>query len=69
MLSLGRNPGEYIVINGNIIVEVVSIDGSLRLAIDAPKEMKIKRGENYEKNHPVPDCIQRTKALGGAKRR
>ena len=69
MLSLGRNPGEYIVINGNIIVEVVSIDGSLRLAIDAPKEMKIERGENYEKNHPVPDCIQRTKALGGAKRR
>ena len=46
MLSLGRNPGEYVVINGNIIVEVVSIDGSLRLAIEAPKEMRIERGEN-----------------------
>ncbi len=54
MLSLGRNPGEYVVINGNIIVEVVSIDGSLRLAIEAPKEMRIERGENYEKNNPVP---------------
>ncbi len=64
MLSLGRNPGEYIVINGNIIVEVVSIDGSLRLAIEAPKEIKIERGENYEKHHAIPDCIVRTRALG-----
>lgn len=66
MLSLGRNPGEYIVIGGNIIVEVVSIDGSLRLAIEAPKEVKIERGENYEKNHPIPECIVRTRALGKA---
>ena len=63
MLSLGRNPGEYVVINGNIIVEVVSIDGSLRLAIEAPKEMRIERGENYEKNNPVTECIKRTKSL------
>jgi len=63
MLSLGRNPGEYVVINGNIIVEVVAIDGSLRLAIEAPKEMRIERGENYEKNNPVPECIKRTKSL------
>ena len=63
MLSLGRNPVEYVVINGNIIVEVVSIDGSLRLAIEAPKEMRIERGENYEKNNPVPECIKRTKSL------
>lgn len=69
MLSLGRNPGEYIVIGGNIIVEVVSIDGCLRLAIDAPKEMTIERGENYEKTHPTPECIHRTKLLGGAKRK
>lgn len=66
MLSLGRNPGEYIVINGNIIVEVVSIDGSLRLAIDAPKSIKIERGENYEKTNPVPECIVRTRKLGKA---
>lgn len=41
MLSLGRNPGEYVVIGDNIIVEVVSIDNCLRLAIDAPKEMSL----------------------------
>ena len=45
-------------------MEVVSIDGSLRLAIEAPKEIKIERGENYEKHHAVPDCIVRTRALG-----
>ncbi len=67
MLSLGRNPGEYIVIGGNIIVEVVEIDGCLRLAIDAPKHISIERGENYEKKHPVPECIQRTKKLKKAK--
>ena len=69
MLSLGRSPGEYIVINGNIIVEVVSIDGSLRLAIDAPKDIRIERGENYEKNNPVPECIKRTRQMSGAKKK
>lgn len=64
MLSVGRNPGEYIVIGGNIVVEVVAMDGCLRLAIDAPKEITIERGENYEKSHPVPKCITRTRQLG-----
>ena len=52
-----------------LIVEVVSIDNCLRLAIDAPKEMSIERGENYEKTHDVPECIKRTRMLGGAKRK
>ncbi len=69
MLSLGRSPGEYVVINGNIVVEVVSIDGSLRLAIDAPKDMKIERGENFEKNNPIPECILRTRKMSGAKKK
>jgi carbon storage regulator len=49
MLVLGRRPGEYVVINDNIIVKVVkSNKGDLRLAIDAPKEVSIVRGEVYE---------------------
>jgi carbon storage regulator len=49
MLVLGRKPGEYIVIDGNIIVKVVkSNNGDLRLAIDAPKNIEILRGEVYE---------------------
>ena len=63
MLSLGRNPGEYVVIGEDIVIQVVSIDGMLRLAIDAPKNIKIERGEYYEKNHPVPACICHTREL------
>ncbi|MCU6711033.1 carbon storage regulator [Paenibacillus sp. J5C_2022] len=49
MLVLGRKPGEYVMINGNIMVKVVKSDeGHLRLAIDAPREISIVRGELYE---------------------
>lgn len=49
MLVLGRKPGEYIVINETIIVKVIkSEDGNLRLAIDAPKDIEIIRGELLE---------------------
>ena len=61
MLSLGRNPGEYLVINGDIVIQVVSVDGDLRLAIDAPKDISIVRGEIYEKRHPMPQCLKRLK--------
>lgn len=59
MLSLGRNPGQYLVIDKNIVIQVVSVDGDLRLAIDAPKEISIERGEIYEKHHPIPQCLKR----------
>ena len=59
MLSLGRNPGEYLVINGNIVIQVVSVEGDLRLAIDAPKDISIVRGEIYEKGHPIPQCLKK----------
>lgn len=49
MLVIGRRPGEYVVIDGNIIVKVVKSDeGDIRLAIDAPRNIKIIRGELYE---------------------
>ena len=51
MLVLGRKPGEYVRIGDDIIVKVVrSEDGDLRLAIDAPKDITIVRGEVYEAN-------------------
>jgi carbon storage regulator len=50
MLVLGRKPGEYVVIDNKIKVKVVkSEEGHLRLAIDAPREIPIVRGEVYEK--------------------
>jgi carbon storage regulator len=49
MLVLGRKPGEYIMIGDNIKVKVVrSENGDLRLAIDAPREVTITRGEVWE---------------------
>ncbi len=65
MLSLGRNPGEYIVINGNIFIKVVSNNGSLGLAIDAPRNINIVRGEVFEKTNPVPSCIRRLQTIDG----
>ena len=52
MLVLGRKPGEYIMIGDNIMVKVVkSENGDLRLAIDAPREVTITRGEVWEQIH------------------
>lgn len=49
MLVLGRKPGQYIVIDDSVIVKVVrGGNGDLRLAIEAPKEVSVLRGEIYE---------------------
>lgn len=49
MLVLGRKPGEYVMIGKDIMVKVVkSDDGDLRLAINAPRDINIIRGEIYE---------------------
>lgn len=61
MLSLGRKPGEYIVIGKNIVIQVISVEGDLRLAIDAPKDLPIVRGEVYEKTQPVPVCVAQSR--------
>lgn len=46
MLVLGRKPGEYVLIDDNIMVKVIKSDeGHLRLAIEAPKHISIVRGE------------------------
>ena len=50
MLILGRNPGDSIVINGNITVEFFKDKGdAFKVAIDAPKDVKIVRGELDER--------------------
>ncbi|WP_028558826.1 carbon storage regulator [Paenibacillus pinihumi] len=46
MLVVGRKPGQYIVINEKIIIKIVKSEkGHLRLAIEAPKDISIIRGE------------------------
>jgi carbon storage regulator len=49
MLALTRKAGERIVIGDNVTITVVEVKGdSIRLAIDAPREIKIYRGEIYD---------------------
>ena len=47
MLVLGRNLGQSIVIKGNIAITFFKgLGDDLKIAIDAPKEIKIVRGES-----------------------
>jgi len=49
MLALTRRVGERIVIGDNVVITIVDIKGdSIRLAIDAPREIKIYRGEIFD---------------------
>ncbi len=50
MLVLSRKVGEKLVIDGNITVEIVKIQGNrITLGIAAPADVKILRGELIEK--------------------
>jgi carbon storage regulator len=49
MLALTRKIGERIVVSDNIVITVVDIKGdNVRIAIDAPREIKIYRGEIFD---------------------
>ena len=49
MLALTRKVGEKIIISDTIEITIVDIKGdNVRIAINAPKEIKIFRGELYE---------------------
>lgn len=72
MLALTRKAGERIVIGDNIVVTVVHIKGdSTRITIDAPKEIKIYRGEIYDaiveenKQAAVPRDLSELELLKG----
>ena len=48
MLVLTRKPRQQIMIGDHIVVNVVEVQGdNVRIAIDAPREVKISRGEIY----------------------
>lgn len=49
MLALTRKVGERIVIDDNIVVTIVDVKGdNVRLALEAPQNIKIYRGEIYD---------------------
>ncbi|WP_125152128.1 carbon storage regulator CsrA [Clostridium rectalis] len=48
MLVVGRKKGESIIIGENIEITVIKVeDGSVKLAIEAPREVTILRKELY----------------------
>ncbi|MBQ9487041.1 MAG: carbon storage regulator CsrA [Selenomonadaceae bacterium] len=48
MLVLTRKPRQQIMIGDDIVINVVEVQGeNVRIAIDAPREIKIYRGEIY----------------------
>ena len=49
MLVLSRKIGQQIMIGQDITIKIVDVQGeSVRIAIEAPKEIKIYRGEIYK---------------------
>ena len=50
MLILTRKTSQSIIIDGNIEITIVeSVDGKVKIGIEAPKEIEIFRKEVYEK--------------------
>lgn len=48
MLVLTRKPGQKILIGEDIVIQVVDVQGdNVKIAVDAPKQVKIYREELY----------------------
>ena len=63
MLCLTRSKGETIVIDGRITITVVQIQGgTVRLGIDAPRDLRVNRGEIETKR------AEETAEIGGSSR-
>ena len=58
MLVLSRKLGEKVVIDGNIVVQIVDVQGDkVRIGIEAPKEVPVHREEVFRRmddSHRTP---------------
>ena len=58
MLSLQLKDGEYLTIGEDIVIQVFT-NSTIRLHVQAPREMSILRGEVLERNGGErPQCLQ-----------
>lgn len=62
MLSLTVRSGDYITIGPDIVVQVVQSGETMRLAIEAPRNLAIERSKIHEQNADTPDCIKRVRS-------
>lgn len=66
MLVLSRKAGETLVINGKIRVTVLKLRGkAVRLGIDAPKDIRVKREGMLRKEKPA--TAQTSSAVSASK--
>ncbi len=64
MLVLSRKTGEGIVLDQNIEIEVLAIEGDrVRIGIKAPKEMRIYRKELFEETIDLNRAASKTPAI------
>ena len=64
MLVLSRRLGERIVIDGEIIVTVVAVQGNkVRLSIVAPEDVRVDRQEVHERRLEFADAPGRLEAV------
>lgn len=68
MLALSRGEGQSIIINGTIEVKIVKwTRSSVRLAIEAPRDVTIDRDEVWRKMHPdLPTPLDQAQVLRAA---
>ena len=57
MLSLQLKDGEYLTIGEDIVIQVFN-NSTIKVAVQAPREMTVLRGEVLERNgEGRPDCV------------
>ena len=57
MLSLQLNSGEYLTIGEDIVIQVFG-GSAAKVAVQAPRELTVLRGEVWERNGGKrPDCL------------
>ena len=57
MLSLMLKDGEYLTIGEDIVIQVFT-NSTVRVAVQAPRDMTVLRGEVLERNgEERPDCL------------
>ena len=57
MLVLNRREGEKIIIDGNIVITVLFVEGSrVKIGIEAPKNVSVDRHEIFEKKAKRSIC-------------
>lgn len=57
MLSLQLKDGEYLTIGKDIVIQVFT-NSTIKMAVQAPKDMAILRGEVWERNgEKRPQCL------------